>query len=274
MDDVGGNLEEIIKEKMDNGYQPRVVYDNFDFRIKPGQLTKDRQNTDNHWISQYVTFDRVDTSGLDNSHPIGGLREFEISNYFINKEEKAKLRSDYIILVCRVLVKFIPWLDPLKDVLGHIKQRYSEEMSRKSIIVGLPVVPYNQNKHADVIKYLEWLQNFFQRIVKSGGRDNDDSDSEEFDEEHLIQIPIAGDLLGRERITGAKKLRKGCDKASERFENMTETAEYWHAKQAFLSVSFIYSNANLDCNTMGRSIAFSSKKIPTTVFTLQFNCVK
>ena len=24
-------------------------------------------------------------------------------------------------------------------------------------MVGLPVVPYNQNKHADVIKYLEWF---------------------------------------------------------------------------------------------------------------------
>lgn len=32
-------------------------------------------------------------------------------------------------------------------------------------------------------------------------------------------------------------LRKGCNKASERFDNMTEVAEFWHAKQAFLSVS-------------------------------------
>ena len=245
MDDVGGNLQEIMKEKIDDGYQPRVVYDNFDFRIKPGKLTKDHQNTDNHWISQYVTFDRVDTSGLSNSHPIGDLREFEISNYFINEEEKTKLRSDYIILVCRVLASFIPWLNPIKDVLGHIEHRYSKEMSQQSIIVGLPVVPYNQNKHADVIKYLDWPQKFFQQVIKCSGNDdlkdqeNDQSDGEELDEKHLIQIPIGGDLLGRERITGAKKLRKGCDKTSERFENMTETAEYWHAKQAFLSVSLV-----------------------------------
>lgn len=245
MDDVEVNLEEIIKGKMDKGYRPRVVYDNFDFWIKPGRLAKDRQNTDNHWISQYVTFDRVDTTELNNSHPIGGLSEFEIFRYLINEEEEAKLRSDYIILVCGVLVRFIPWLEPLKDVLGHIKHRYSKEMSQKSIIVGLPVVPYNQNKHADVKKYLEWLQNFFQRIVKADDRvdnadgENDDGNIEDPDEERLIQIPIGGDLLGRERITGAKKLRKGCDKAFERFDNMTETAEYWHAKQAVLSVSLI-----------------------------------
>ena len=57
------------------------------------------------------------------------------------------------------------------------------------------------------------------------------------EDEHLIQIPIGGDLLGRERITGAKILRKGCNHASERFDNMSEVAEFWHTKQAFVSVS-------------------------------------
>ena len=152
MDDVGGNLEIIIKELMNEGQEPRVVYDNFDFRITPGQLTKDHQNTDNHWISQYVTFDGIDTSAMNNSHSIGDLTEFEIFGYLLNETEEAKLRSDYIILVARVLVKFISWLEPLKESLGHIKHRYSREMACKSVVVGFPVVPYNQNKHADAIK--------------------------------------------------------------------------------------------------------------------------
>lgn len=236
MDNVGGNLESIIKELMNEGKEPRVVYDNFDFRITPGQLTKDHQNTDNHWISQYVTFDRIDTSGMNNSQPIGELSEFEIFGYLLNEAEEAKLRSDYIILVTRVLVKFISWLEPLKECLGHIKHRHSTEMACKSVVVGLPVVPYNQNKHADVIKYLEWLQDFFKGIAYDSNQD--DSGNQNLNEdEHLIQIPIGGDLLGRERITGAKMLRKGCNQASERFDNMSEVAEFWHAKQAFLSVS-------------------------------------
>lgn len=158
MEDVGGNLGGIIGDLMSKGQQPRVVYDNFDFRITPGQLTKDHQNTDNHWISQFITFDRIDTSGLDNSKPIGDLSEFDIFCYLMNDNERAKLRSDYTILATRVLVKFIPWLEPLKECLGHIKHKHSTEMARKSVVIGLPVVPFNQNKHADVIKYLEWLQ--------------------------------------------------------------------------------------------------------------------
>ena len=104
-----------------------MVYDNFDFLITPGQLTKAHQNMDNHWISQYVTFDRIDTSGMNNSHSIADLSEF---GYLLNEAEEAKLRSDYIILVTRVLVKFISWLELLRECLGDIKHRHSRECTQ------------------------------------------------------------------------------------------------------------------------------------------------
>ena len=42
-----------------------------------------------------------------------------------------------------------------------------------------------------------------------------------------VNVPLCGDLLGRERVTGAKKTRLGCDLH-------TEHATLWHAKQSFL----------------------------------------
>ena len=51
-----------------------------------------------------------------------------------------------------------------------------------------------------------------------------------------VRVPLAGDLLGRERVTGAKKTRLGCDSAVEHFENIVECPALWHAKQSFLSV--------------------------------------
>ena len=53
-----------------------------------------------------------------------------------------------------------------------------------------------------------------------------------------VKVPLGGDLLGRERITGAKKTRLGCDSAAERFESILETPALWHAKQSFLGVIF------------------------------------
>lgn len=40
-------------------------------------------------------------------------------------------------------------------------------MAQKSVIVGLPVVPYNQNKVADVCQYLQWLEDFFLKVFKA-----------------------------------------------------------------------------------------------------------
>lgn len=40
-------------------------------------------------------------------------------------------------------------------------------MAQKSDIVGLPVVPFNQNKVADVCQYLQWLQDFFLEVFKT-----------------------------------------------------------------------------------------------------------
>ena len=54
-----------------------------------------------------------------------------------------------------------------------------------------------------------------------------------------VRVPLAGDLLGRERVTGAKKTRLGCDSIVERFKNIVECPALWHAKQSFLSVSWI-----------------------------------
>jgi hypothetical protein len=56
-----------------------------------------------------------------------------------------------------------------------------------------------------------------------------------------VKVPLVGDLLGRERLTGAKKTRTGCDYSSDRFEQIVEIPAVWHAKQFFLSVSQQYS---------------------------------
>jgi hypothetical protein len=54
------------------------------------------------------------------------------------------------------------------------------------------------------------------------------------------QFPLAGDLLGRERVTGARKARAGCDSPCNRYENIVEEPATWHAKQTFLGASQTY----------------------------------
>ena len=122
-------------------------------------------------------------------------------------------------------------------------------MSRQSVIVGLPIVPFNQNKHSDVCQYLEYLQELFADILKPEQEQEQENSTESKTpidkvrerEEILtgVNVPLCGDLLGRERVSGAKKIRCGCDYSTERFKPIVENAAQWHAKQSFLGVCYI-----------------------------------
>ena len=61
-----------------------------------------------------------------------------------------------------------------------------------------------------------------------------------------VKVPLAGDLLGRERVTGAKKTRLGCDSPVDCFTSIIECPALWHCKMAFLSVliNSVYMHIN------------------------------
>ncbi|KXJ08152.1 hypothetical protein AC249_AIPGENE23443 [Exaiptasia diaphana] len=143
------------------------------------------------------TFERVPSCGLDVNKPqVKDPKQFDHIN-LLNKAELEKLRDDYIVLVARVLTEFFPFLSPIiAAVPAHIKHRFSEHMEKKSEIVALPVSPFNPSLHSDVCQYLDELQNFIYDVKK-------DENNPKTKDEVLksVQVPLAGDLLGRERIT-------------------------------------------------------------------------
>ena len=46
----------------------------------------------------------------------------------------------------------------------HIKHRFSAEVAKKSIVINLPIVPYNQSKHSDAVQYLEVPQELLTEV--------------------------------------------------------------------------------------------------------------
>lgn len=132
-------------------------------------------------------------------------------------------------------------------------------MATKSTVISLPIQPLNQTKHSDVCQYLDNIQDFIfnlhftqeQTTLPPEEKDetclNEITSPREKDEIlKNVKVPLCGDLLGRERITGAKKTRLGCDWNYEKFSNIIEYPALWHTKQSFLSVSkkflaFFYS---------------------------------
>ena len=125
-------------------------------------------------------------------------------------------------------------------------------MAKKSCIVGLPIVPYNQTKHSDVCQYLEYLENFLADVFRpesepdiSGEEKNVEKAKQRERILEGIELPLCGDLLGRERVTGAKNTRMGCDYSTERFDNIIENVAQWHTKQSFLAVRYEFVRMSL-----------------------------
>lgn len=127
MDDVGGNCNSDIKEMVLKGKKElRIVFDNLDFKVLVNIILKIHQNSDIHWMAQYCTFDRVSSSHLNDRKPlVANIDDFDNIQYLLSKEELQKQKSDFIVLVSRVLVGFFSCLQYLqKHVTEHIPHRY------------------------------------------------------------------------------------------------------------------------------------------------------
>lgn len=126
MDDVGSNnVKDLQKLVESEGDQLRIVFDNFDFRVLANVSLPNHKNADMHWIAQFATFDRIPSNHLDDSKPlVSNINEFENKEYVLTKDELTKMKSDFTVLVARVLVEYFPCLLFLKDdVCQHIPHR-------------------------------------------------------------------------------------------------------------------------------------------------------
>ena len=85
-------------------------------------------------------------------------------------------------------------------------------MSKKSCIVGMPIVPFNQTKHSDICQYLDYVENFLLELFKPENEqnvsDNENNEEKAKQKDRVlkgINLPLCGDLQGGERVTGEKK---------------------------------------------------------------------
>ena len=81
-------------------------------------MLTNHRNSDHHWIAHFLTFDRVSSQNLDDSKPqVADVNNFENIEYLLNKNELVKLRSDFIVLVARVLKEFFKFMEVLGDAV-------------------------------------------------------------------------------------------------------------------------------------------------------------
>ena len=72
-------------------FKLRVTFDNFDFKMSANVILKDHTNSDFHWKTHFLTFDRVSSAGLNNTKLLANDKSiFSNSNYLLCKDNLEK----------------------------------------------------------------------------------------------------------------------------------------------------------------------------------------
>lgn len=113
----------------------KMVIDNIDKTVKRRDQTIDAQTMSLHYVQVYGVKDRVDYSKLSTSRPSPCESLYTI---IPTSSDYQTLKDNFSQLVARVLVEYIPYFS--EDFKGlatrHILHDYSQEMAKKSDVVG------------------------------------------------------------------------------------------------------------------------------------------
>ncbi|KAL9964106.1 hypothetical protein ACROYT_G027689 [Oculina patagonica] len=106
MDRIGSGLVSKVQKLVQEGFELCVNFDNLDFKIVANQVLMNHRKTDVHWINQYITFDRVPSTHLDDQKPLVDLKELPLTNTYLVRRKK---RSSEVISQCWPLEYLQRW---------------------------------------------------------------------------------------------------------------------------------------------------------------------
>ena len=123
----------------------KYVIDNFDIFQRVRTMTEENQNRDIHWVNHNRIPNRVSGSRLPDCGPTCKITELENAKLVPSPIEHVLQRSNYIVLVERILVACIPYLKFCEDVVNkHIPHKHSAEAGMKSCKVWYLHKSYSQ----------------------------------------------------------------------------------------------------------------------------------
>ena len=73
---------------------------------------------------------------LSDENPVASVATLPLTTFIPNVEDCVALREEFITLVARVLIRYMPWFKRFAAVVpDHIPHEYMDKMAQKSEIV-------------------------------------------------------------------------------------------------------------------------------------------
>ena len=170
------------------------------------------------------------------------------------------MREDVISMVTGIMAEHIPQL-------AHLRRDsfVSKWDHKKTEVIRLPAWPYNESRLQDVVKIAQEYQDLIEAVYKEA----------DIAEENQKKVHVGGDLLTRERLSQALRLRIGNFRAEAFHLLGPVTFEYFHLMMNFLEkVVFrrLYNeHSDLDVGTMKAEINRISRNGVTPEVTKAYN---
>ena len=115
-----------------------IVGDNIDKNVSPRYMRIDNQVKSLHYWHSYAVHDRIDVGGLSGDGHVKDINSLDVSDVFPTVADCVSIHNNYVVLAARVIVENLPHFTFLhKCVIQHIPHKFSDETSKKSLIVSI-----------------------------------------------------------------------------------------------------------------------------------------
>ena len=154
----------------------KFIGDNVDKHVGVRDVRSGNQSQFVHMYSILAVRSRLPREDLSRVGTVGDLSKIKFRKFLPSCTELQNTRKNLVVLVGRVLTKYVESLKPLAQcVSSHIPHQYSKEMSEKSQIAVLDVLVKNEASGAEMIDIMKTMQGYLgngypaERRVASGG---------------------------------------------------------------------------------------------------------
>lgn len=115
----------------------KLVGDNIDKTVHPRRQRSDRQTKSLHYFNTMAVRDRIDMSVFSDEEKMLDLSTVNLDSLLPDEIDIKAIRTNFSVLVSRVLVKYLPAFQVLQSVVSkHITHQHSKEMSQRSEVVS------------------------------------------------------------------------------------------------------------------------------------------
>ena len=205
-----------LQRRLEAGEYVQFIADNVDKRKSVRDVRSDSQAKLHHMYSMIAVKARIPPPTVDRFTPID-LEKIPISTFLPSISDIQSLRRNLVILINRILCKYIKGLACISDVVSkHILHTHTDNMAKKSDTIVLDVLHKNEAKHDDTLDIMRIQQSYLKP--------------------HLDVTGLSGDQLTCERQRCVKRHIMDGDTAKERLDYLEPKIEDWHALQTFLMV--------------------------------------